>query len=492
MLQDWVIPDAALPGVCGLKYNGAMSIRFYAGLWLGKLAILASRWLGWGGSTLPGRLARRLDPGILSRLARQSQAGNLMVSGTNGKTTTSKMISEVVSAGGYKLTYNRAGANLIFGLTAAYLDSAGWLGRVDSDLGLLEVDEASLPRAAAEADPIGIVVTNFFRDQLDRYGELEHTVGFVRDGLRAMRAGTTAVLNADDPLVAGLGRDPGIAGRLATLYYGIEDESAGSPEMSGGPSDAKHCSGCGQPYRYSTYYYAHLGKYRCPGCGQERPVPEVVLVAHEPLGARGARLIISTPKGEIRATIAIPGLYNIYNALAAAAAGLALDFSPAQIAQGLQSFNSSFGRMELIPIGDQEVFLALVKNPVGYDEVIRTVINTPEPKNLLLALNDKYADGTDISWIWDVDFEMLAQGQERFDQITCSGIRAEDLAVRLKYAGINLDRIEVENDLKRALLGSLERLGPGQMLYVMPTYTAMIELRDIIAKMGYARQFWEV
>lgn len=469
-----------------------MRLTFYAGLWLGKLVIAASRRFGWGGSTLPGRLALRLNPGLLSKLARQCPAGNLLVSGTNGKTTTSRMIAGMAEAAGYKLTHNRAGANLIFGLAAAYLDSADWLGRIDSDLGLLEVDEAAVPRATAEVDPAGILVTNFFRDQLDRYGELEHTVGFIRRGLHLLRDGGVAVLNADDPLAAGLGRDTAAGDRLKVIYYGIQDETAGSAGMAGGPSDAKHCAACGQPFEYSVYYYAHLGKYRCPGCGWERPAAQVSLTAYEPLGARGARLCISTPQGEILASIGIPGLYNVYNALAAVAAAVALGFSPGQIAHGLNSFCSSFGRMEIIPVGEKEIFLALVKNPVGYDEVLRTVIGTPERKNLLLALNDKYADGTDVSWIWDVNFEMLAQHRDYIGSVVCGGTRAEDMAVRLKYAGIDPDGIEIENDLRGALLRSLDRMRPGEIVYALPTYTAMIELRDTIAKMGYARQFWEV
>ncbi len=458
-----------------------------AGVWLGKLTIGFSRLVGWGGSTLPGRLARRLEPELLRQLGRQVRRGNLIVTGTNGKTTTSRIIAQILDQAGLAAVHNRAGANLLPGLTAAYLEAAGWNGRVARDIGLLEVDEASVPRAVAELNPTAVVVTNFFRDQLDRYGELDHTVNFVRRGLEHVRPGARAVLNADDPRVAHLTA----AARGQVVFYGIEDETCGAPQPSG-TSDARNCVSCGEPYRYSVYFYAHLGKYRCPRCGHARPRPEVALRRLEPLGVGGTRLSIATARGEIQATIKLPGLYNAHNALAAAAAAYALGIEPAVIASGLESFSASFGRMETIAIRGVEVFLALVKNPAGFDEVLRTLLATPERKNLLIAINDNYADGTDVSWLWDVNFEWLAERPESFNFMLCSGIRAEDMAVRLKYAGVDPARIAIEKNLKRALLSAVGRVAPGEMLYLLPTYTAMLEMRRTIARLGYARHFWEV
>ena len=462
-------------------------MRFYLSLWAGKLTVWSSRLFGWGGSSLPGRVARCLDPQVLRRLSRQVSGGNLMITGTNGKTTTAKMVAEVAAASGLRLTHNRAGANLITGLTTAYLQSASAGGRVGTDMGLLEVDEATVPRAAEEVAPKAMVVTNFFRDQLDRFGELEHTVRFIRRGLERMRPESVAVLNADDPLVANLGRTT----PTRTLYYGIDVPGLGSREVDH-TAEAKHCVVCGEPYQYDVYYYAHLGKFRCPRCGNARPDPQVVLTGLTSEGSRGSRLTVHTPAGEFEAHISIPGLYNVYNALAAAGAAYALGISLANIKAGLESFSSHFGRMEMISLGDKEVFLALVKNPVGFNEVIRTINETREQKTLLIAINDNYADGTDISWLWDVDFEMLVAGQDHVKSVVTSGQRAEDMALRLKYAGIDTGLLRVERDMKQALQLGLGSITPGEILYVLPTYTAMLEMREILQKMGYARKFWEV
>lgn len=463
-------------------------MRFYLALWVGKLAIWGSRLFGWGGSSLPGRVARRLDPRVLERLAGQPTGGNLMISGTNGKTTTAKMISEIATASGFRLTHNRAGANLISGLTTAYLQAASPAGRVTTDLGLLEVDEATVPRAAEEVSPKAMVVTNFFRDQLDRFGELEHTVRFIRRGLERMRPDSIAVLNADDPLVANLGR----TAPTQVLYYGIDAPGLGSHEVDH-TAEAKHCVICGARYEYNVYYYAHLGKFRCPNCGNSRPDPQVVLTDLVSEGSRGSRLTIGLPGGKIvEARISIPGLYNVYNALAAAAAASALGISPVNIKAGLESFSSHFGRMELISLGDREIFLALVKNPVGFNQVIRTINETREQKTLLIAINDKYADGRDVSWLWDVDFESLVAGQEHVKTVIASGLRAEDMALRLKYAGLEVARVQMEVDLRQALEKGLRSINAGEILYVLPTYTAMLEVREILTKMGYARKFWEV
>lgn len=460
-------------------------IRALAALWAGKAAIWCSRRFGRGGSTLPGRIALRIDPDLLARLAAQPREGNLLIAGTNGKTTTAGMLAEVCAAAGYRVVHNRAGANLVPGLAAAFVAAADWWGRLDADLGLLEVDEASTPRAAAETRPRIALVTNFFRDQLDRYGELTQTVDHVRRALAAVRAGGALVLNADDPLAASLAPE-----EPAALFYGIEAEGVGG--SGAGAADARHCLRCGSPFQYERSYYAHLGRYRCPRCGLRRPPPAVKLVAFEPLSGRGSRVVLRTRESEFAVRLSVPGVYNAYNALAAAAAGVALGFSAAQIAAGLQSFRSSFGRMEPIAIGEREVLLALVKNPAGFDAVLRTVLDGPGQKRLLIAINDNYADGTDVSWLWDVDFEHVAAAGADLAAVICSGIRAEDMAVRLKYAGVPEAKLKVENDLRRALELGLAITPPGEALYLLPTYTAMLEARDVMARLGYVAPFWEV
>ena len=464
-----------------------MNIRQLMSVWTGKGVVTATRMLGRGGTTLPGTVARKIAPDVLEALSRQPRQGVLSVTGTNGKTTTAKMLSAMFEAAGQQVTHNRAGANLISGLTTAFLQSASWTGRVSGTVGLMETDEATMPKACQEIHPRAAVVTNFFRDQLDRYGELEHTVNFVGRGLAHLAKGGKAALNADDPLCASLGRREGVT----PFYYGIEDESVGTAEMNQ-TADAKHCVVCGTEYDYKVFYYAHLGKYRCPKCGNERPQPQVYIDRIWNVDARGSNMHVVTPEGDFEARLQIPGLYNVYNALAAVAGALAMGLPLDAIKQGLETTTSQFGRMELIPMKDRDVYMALVKNPVGFNSVIHTVMQTKARKNLVIAINDLYADGTDISWLWDVDFEALADRQDEVNFIVCSGLRAEDMAVRLKYAGVDPAKLKLEKDLGQALETGLDGIAAGEMLYVMPTYTAMLQMREIIQKQGYTKKFWEV
>ena len=455
-------------------------------VWAAKTAIRLARLGGSGGSTFPGRVARKVDSGLLRSLASQHRRGNVVISGTNGKTTTAKMISDIVTRAGWRPAHNRTGANLIYGITSEFARQSSLWGRMPTDVGLCEVDEATMPIAVRELSPRIAVVTNFFRDQLDRFGELDTTVSHVRKGLDLMKKGA-AVLNSDDPLVAGLASSTA----LKTIFYGVEDRSVGAEERAH-VQDITRCSVCGAEYKYSSLFYAHLGLYKCPGCGRERPRPDVGLVKYQRRGERGSSLRIDTPGGVLEFDLRLPGVYNAYNALAAVSCGIALGIPLDIIRAALIDFSSSFGRMELITIGDKKAFIALVKNPTGFNEVIRTLLEGEDEKRLIIAINDKYADGTDISWLWDVDFERLASSQDLIDFIIASGIRADDMAVRLKYAGVDTTRTTVIGDIGRAIRAALDRMEPGGLVYVLPTYTAMLEVRDVLHKMGYARQFWEV
>ncbi|HEY3314615.1 MAG TPA: MurT ligase domain-containing protein [Bacillota bacterium] len=469
------------------RIEGPLGPRGLVAVWLAKSIIRLSRVLGLGGSTFPGTVARRLAPGILGALSAGLPKGVILVTGTNGKTTTARMIAGVLRAAGLKVVHNRSGANLITGVTAAFIDATDWRGRLDADIGLVECDEATVPKAVSELPVRILLVTNFFRDQLDRFGELAHTVELVRSGAARLDDGARLLLNADDPLVAGIGRNVDIP----AVYYGIDDERQGAPRMVQA-REAKHCLECGEPYDYKVYYYAHLGKYRCPRCGRDRPRPDVAATAIELDEVSGSRLTVRTADGpELDLTISLPGLYNAYNALAAATAGLAAGAGPEAIRSGLAEASSSFGRMEPIDVDGRRVLIALVKNPVGFNEVVRTVLGDRGAKRLVIAINDNYADGTDVSWLWDVDFEQLAAAHAEIDFVVTSGIRAEDMAVRLKYAGVETNRISVEEDISAALALALGRVEAGQTLYVLPTYTAMLEVRRVIQRMGYARPFWQ-
>ena len=440
-----------------------------------------------GGTSFPGKLLLRMDPQAIARLSRRLDKGAIVVSATNGKTTTAGMIAAILREAGVAAVHNRAGANMPGGVATALLEQTGGDGGKPM-IGLFEVDEAWLPSVVEDVSPHTVLLGNLFRDQLDRYGELDKLAD-EWSALVASRAGRTAfVLNADDPMVADLGRDSDGAPRERVTYFGLEDRSHALERIEHA-SDAKHCRRCGTAYAYSAAYLGHLGVYECPSCASARPEPTVAARHVRLSGMAGAAFTITSPAGEIEVRLQIPGLYNVYNATAAAACCLQTGITPDQVKRGLEAFSASFGRAEQIDLGDREAAILLVKNPAGANEVFRTLADADGEGELdvWMVLNDRIADGRDISWIWDADFETLAP---RAGRVVCSGTRAEELALRLKYAGVGQRRLEVipslERGFDRALAGSTERA-----LYVLPTYTALLELRDVLADRGYAPPFWE-
>jgi UDP-N-acetylmuramyl tripeptide synthase len=438
---------------------------------LARAARLLSRALGrFGGTTLPGRLLLRASPDAMKRLSARLDDGAVLISATNGKTTTAAMLAAILARSGRAVVNNRAGSNMHWGVATALLDA----GRQGNEIGLFEVDEAWLAPVAEALSPRMLVLSNLFRDQLDRYGELES----LAEGWAAETSGGSSaaklVLNADDPLVADLGRD-----RQSVTYFGVEDVSQAIPALQHA-ADSKHCRNCGHAYNYEAIYMAHLGRYQCPNCGRARPQPDVAATRIRLRGMSGSDVEISTPQGPLSLTLPLPGLYNVYNALAATAAGLGLGASLEDVTGALESMSAAFGRTERVRMGERDVAILLVKNPAGTNEVLRTLALEDQDLNLWLALNDRTADGRDVSWIWDADFELLAGAAAR---VTCSGTRAEELALRLKYAGLKAP-IVVDRDLERSLDSALaEGSGP---LYALPTYTALIELRDLLTRRGLA------
>lgn len=455
--------------------------RFLMALWAGKLGGLALRLFGRGATSLPGEMARRIDPAILTRLATQVPLGTVFVTGTNGKTTTTNMLAESLRQAKLAVIHNRSGANMINGITTAFLDSTTFFGHVTKEIALIEVDEGTIPRALSEIAPRIVVVTNFFRDQLDRYAEVTMTVDRISKALGTLPAETHLVLNADDPLTACLGKTL----NLPVIWYGVDSEKYGTTHMTQ-VMDARHCIRCGQPYQYEIFTYGQLGKYKCPRCGDERPAPQIAVKDIEMQGLAGSKILLSTPKGEFWLPVKIPGFYNIYNAAAAAAAALRLNLSPIHVQDGLSSFSTTFGRMEYKDLGGVKALISLVKNPVGFNEVIRTLVTDPEPKSLLFIINDLAADGRDISWLWDVDFEMLQKVKGNIRQIIVSGLRAEDMAIRLKYAGVTNHPI-LEKDIGKAV-DRLIAENLGETAAIMPTYTALLQLEEILAQKGYGKK----
>lgn len=455
-----------------------------------------------GGTALPGLVAERISPRILRRMTRQLRRGSILVTGTNGKTTTTRMLGAVLQAAGWRAIHNRSGSNLVRGLIATLVQESSLRGDLHADSGLFEVDEATVPAVTAQVRPRLLLINNLFRDQLDRYGEIDTVQRHWRETLAALDLRSVVVLDADDPGVAVLGR----ATPARVLYYGIEDTRQALSALPHA-ADAIDCPVCGGRLQYSAILLSHLGHYACPACGFARPQPHIAATAVDLQGTESTRLEVRTPGGSVAVDLAVPGLYNAYNGLAACAAALALGIPPATIRAGLGGFRAAFGRIERVAAGatGKHLLLALVKNPVGFNEVLRMLFppvqgsalsnsQSPRvphaPRHVLIIINDLIADGRDVSWLWDVDFEVLGE-TGRVAAATCAGIRAPDMANRLKYAGLDSARIRVVADLATALETTLATLPAGETLYVLPTYTAMLAFRALLQARGWVTQFWE-
>jgi UDP-N-acetylmuramyl tripeptide synthase len=437
----------------------------------GALSRLAGRG---GGTTLPGKLLWKLDPGAIDVLARRLPQGAVLVSATNGKTTTSAMVAEILRPS-VRVAHNSSGANLVSGVASTLLRARG------AELGLFEVDEGALPEVARRLRPRALLLGNLFRDQLDRYGELELVAARWRDAVAAL-PGTKLVVNGDDPQVGDLAR-----AHAGARIFGVDDPHRARPALQHA-ADSKYCLRCGTPYVYAAAYVGHLGDYRCPNCGHHRPQLDVVAREIELRGLDGASFTLHAVEGEARVELGLPGLYNVYNALGAAALALELGVPLDEVASGLARFSAAFGRFERIAIGDRRLLMLLIKNPAGANEAIRTLVEGEPPAVAVVALNDAIADGRDVSWIWDVDFEPLIAGLER---LVATGARAAELALRFAYGGLPRDRIEVIPALDDALDRGLELTPAGGELTLLPTYTAMLALRRTVAARGHVANYWE-
>jgi UDP-N-acetylmuramyl tripeptide synthase len=461
-----------------------MSAMLDAKLALARGAGALSRLRGSGATSLPGRLLIRLQPDAIARLGARLPEGSAVISATNGKTTTAAMTAAILAADGTELVHNRAGANMAGGVATTLLQAAGRGDRIAGRLGLFEVDEMWLARVTAALKPRAILLGNLFRDQLDRYGELEAIADSWRELLLVSDA--LAVLNADDPLLADLGRD-----RDPALYFGVDDDSLALPGMAHA-ADAKHCRNCGAPYVFDAVYLGHLGHYHCASCGRTRPTPQVLATDVRLEGVHAASFTLRTPAGSAAVRLALPGLYNVYNALAAAALAGALGVRLPRIVAGLEATRAAFGRAETVTVdtaggGPREMRILLVKNPAGANEVLRTLALEPGEHELLGVLNDRIADGRDVSWIWDADFELLAG---RIAGVVCAGTRAAELAARLKYAGVAERLISIVAEPAAALEAAAGAGERGRPLYALPTYTAMLDLRELLARRGEVSGRW--
>jgi UDP-N-acetylmuramyl tripeptide synthase len=457
---------------------GVMSIRKRAAVWGGKATGALSRVSRrGGGTTLPGDVARAIDPRVLTKLAQDLTQGSIVITGTNGKTTTARLVSWLLEGAGHKVVANRAGANLIFGVTAAALDRADAGGTLHADWGVFEIDEASLPKAVAEIQPRVTLVMNLFRDQLDRYGELESIAKKIESALGALPENARAILNADDPRVAEIG----LGLPRAPFWYGLDDTSIATRELPHA-ADARTCPRCGSSLHFDAVYVGHDGVYRCPNGDFARPEPELTATSIE---LNGFASLATTIEGT-RIDFPLGGLYNCYNVLAAFAAARTIGLEPDYIAERMRTFSAAFGRQERMEFRGRNLNLVLSKNPAGFNETLRTAVDLAHGNSFLIALNDRKADGTDVSWIWDVDFEML-KGKARV--VVPAGNRAHDLAVRLKYAGVKAE--QPETDPARALDLLIKVTEEGETAHLLCTYTAMLDLRAELVRRGWAKPYWE-
>jgi lipid II isoglutaminyl synthase (glutamine-hydrolysing) len=428
-----------------------------------------------GGTTIPGKLLAELDRGAIDRLAARIPNGTAVVSATNGKTTATAMAAEILRPR-HELAHNAAGANLVSGVASALLSADG------ADLGLFEVDEAALPELVQRLRPRTVCLGNLFRDQLDRYGELELVAERWHRAVAELPEGAQLVYNADDPQLAAVSE-----AHENSVAFGLDDPRVARPTLQHA-ADSKYCVRCGTPYDYAAAYVGHLGDYSCPGGHHSRPPLEIAARDIAIHGLESASFRLDVPEGSRRVELALPGLYNVYNAVAAAALTRSLGAELDEIAAGLGRFSAAFGRFERIAVGDKRLLLLLIKNPAGANEVIRTIVDGGAPQILVAALNDELADGRDVSWIWDVDFEPLLS---TLGTLVASGGRAAELALRFRYGGLAEEAIEVEPDLGRALDRGLELTPDGGELVLLPTYTAMLSLQRLLADRGLAKPYWE-
>jgi UDP-N-acetylmuramyl tripeptide synthase len=449
-----------------------------------RLAGRAARLGGRGGTSLPGKVLTRLRPDAIGRMAARLDEGSVVLSATNGKTTTAALVASILELHGTTLVHNRQGANMAGGIAATLLGS--WRGgRPDGALGLFEVDEFWLGGLVQQLRPRVVLLANLFRDQLDRYGELEAIADrwhdIVADDAAVGAGGFRLVLGADDPAVADLGIE-----REDVLYFGVDDTAVAQP-VADHASDATTCRVCGAAYVYTASFVGHLGHYSCRSCGHSRPAPQVAATRVVLDGTRGSDVTLTVPGGTVEVRINLPGLYNVYNALAAAALTHALGVPLATIAAGLTSTAAAFGRAETVHVDGRELQLLLIKNPAGANEVARTLALADGQLDLLAVLNDRIADGRDVSWVWDADLELLA---DRVRHVTCGGTRAAEMAVRWKYAGVPTERITVVPTGVGTTLDAALAAAPDDRdvpLYAIPTYTAMLELRQELVRRGAAK-----
>ncbi len=440
-----------------------------------------------GGTAAPGLVADFLDPGILRKVSKRLGRGVVVVAGTNGKTTTSRMIADVLEADGSTVVHNRSGSNLVRGVAAAFAEQTSFTGAPDGDVGVVETDEAAFAEIVERLQPKVVLLNNLFRDQLDRYGELESIASRWAGALSRLPATTTVVVNADDPMLAEITRN--MPARRVT--FGM-DERRYVLDRLPHAADSAVCRRCGADLTYTALFVSHLGAWRCPRCTAARPTLDIRGSDIQLNDVDSLDITIHAAGGEsFQVSAGVPGMYNAYNVLATAAVSSVLGIQPPVLQKAIGEFRSAFGRIERVEVAGRTVTLALVKNPVGFNEVLRMLTMATDGLTVptMIVINDRHADGRDVSWLWDVDFEMLASGDA---PLHTAGIRGTDMANRLKYAGVPDERIKsLEPNPGAAIDLFVSTIPEGGKGYILATYTAMLDLRANLAERGAVERFWE-
>lgn len=373
----------------------------------------------------------------------------IFIVGTNGKTTTTTLLNHIFTTNGKTVIQNSSGANLLNGIASALLLHASTTGKVNSDIALFEIDENAFPLACKEITPDAIIFLNLFRDQLDRYGEINTIALKWQEALSHLPHTTKLFLNADDPQIAFLGQ----RAKQKVLYFGIDEKGQEKGKIDH-VSDSTYCPNCGEKLKFIKSYYSHLGVFTCPACSFTHP----------------KNVFSSSP------LYPLAGIYNKYNVHAAILVASALGVPDTSIENSLSSFQPVFGRQEMLVIDKKNVEIVLAKNPASFNQALRTVLDQ-KVHHIMLVLNDRIADGTDVSWIWDIDLELL---KEKNVHLTISGDRVYDMSLRAKYADLSIDKIIIEPHIDRAISLALKKTEAGQTLAILPTYTAMLEVRKIL------------
>ena len=408
-------------------------------------------------SVLPGEIAGRLHPKVLPLLFRQVRKGVILVVGTNGKTTTSLLLRTILERQGWRVAHNASGANLINGLVTTLLGNTNLMGQLDADYAILEVDENVLPLVLRSCQPQFILGLNLFRDQLDRYGEVDTISRRWQEAIAPLPPETRVILNADDPTLSSLGQQL----PQKVLFFGLSEPDLYLDEIPHAV-DSIYCPSCGHPLDYEGVYLSHLGDYHCPSCG-----------------FRKSQLAVDSREWP---QILI-GVYNKYNTLAAGLVAREIGIDTPAIYDTIKNFRAAFGRAEELDVNGKHVRILLSKNPVGMNETIRAVADLQKKggaSTKLLVLNDRTPDGTDVSWIWDVDTEKLV---ELGGTIVVSGDRVYDMALRLRYSQTeeqNNFKLIVKEDLQEAITTALEQTPADETLHILPTYSAMLEVRGLL------------